>query len=189
MFKTRVSEVSCDDRDLRAQGPCTATSSTGASRARTWCTRAAASCGRCLPLSWQQLSPRFSPPQGYNTWLRNHGEHALTAFGTAFMWAGALHAAYAVAVPVPLRPVVAHRNARLAMVSGSGAASSRCPSPPVCIVTSAGWFGLVLLGFPRFAVGTLTNMHPSRAACLASGAAGGRVLRPDAEHPAGPGAD
>jgi hypothetical protein len=54
-----------------------------------------------------------------NAWLRDRGESALKAGGGVFMWGAAAHAVYLVAVPEPLRPVVARRNARRAMVGGA----------------------------------------------------------------------
>lgn len=64
--------------------------------------------------------PLFTPtPQAMNAWLRDRGESALKAGGGVFMWGAAAHAVYLVAVPEPLRPVVARRNARRAMVGGA----------------------------------------------------------------------
>jgi hypothetical protein len=65
--------------------------------------------------------------QAFHAWLRERGESTLTVAGTVFMWAGAAHAAYVMAVPAPLRPGVARRNAPRAMVRVrlSGAAFTR----------------------------------------------------------------
>jgi hypothetical protein len=69
-------------------------------------------------------------PQDADAWLRDRGEGALNAAGTAFMWGAALHAAYVMAVPPPLRPAVARRNARAAMVRRArGAARHHSAGP------------------------------------------------------------
>lgn len=68
---------------------------------------------------------RVAPPppprnmdQAWHGWLRERGEATATRAGTLFMWGGAAHAAYCVAVPAPLRVGVVRRSAPRAMVSG-----------------------------------------------------------------------
>lgn len=148
---------------------------------RTAAARCIAAHGGTAPLTAMPLYPDL---QGYNAWLRDSGERSLTAFGTAFMWAGALHAAYVVAVPAPLRASVARRNARLAMVSvrqqsssGMGGISSRCrcPSPAAPPLPAASCDGT--------ASARPLSQPPPRAAVLARRPAGGRLLRPPSNHP------
>lgn len=64
--------------------------------------------------------------QAFNRCLKDNGERMLTTACNVFMWGGALHAIYLMAVPTPLRPVVARRNAQLALVSSAGAHLASC---------------------------------------------------------------
>jgi hypothetical protein len=110
---------------------------------------------RCLAVAGLQLqrapprrccaAPRPpNPPSPYtqalHTWLRDSGERCLNAAGNVFMWGAAAHALYLIAVPAPLRPAVAQRNAKRAMVRLASLLVAVQPTHDSCSdVSMAAW--------------------------------------------------